>query len=70
MATYKHIESLSLSELEQFCKDHPDIWGKSKMLFHPEHAQVTPRRDGCNLCSYCEGEASYNCMNLTFEVRY
>ena len=70
MAVYSHIEYMTLPELEQFSKENPKVWGKSNMLFHPEHAQITPQRGSCDQCSYCEGEASYNCMNLTFEVRY
>jgi len=67
---YKHIEYLSLTELETFCKEHPEIWGESKYLFHPDNGMVIPENGGCDLCPYCEGLESYNCMNLTYQLSY
>ena len=67
---YKHAEWLTLSELEAFAKEHPEVWGKSEMLFHSENGIVIPTRNGCDLCPWCEGEQSYNCQNLLYEIDY
>lgn len=67
---FKHIKQLSLSELEQFEKGHPEIWGDSKYLFHPANGMVIPYRGNCDLCHYCEGEETYNCQNLIYELSY
>ena len=67
---FKNVKYLGLTELEQFEKEHPEIWGDSKYLFHPTNGMVIPLRGDCDLCHYCEGEESYNCQNLIFEVSY
>lgn len=68
--TYNHNEWLTLEELEQFSKEHPEVWGDSTYLFHPDNAIVVPDSCGCDLCHYCEGMETYNCQNLLYHIVY
>lgn len=61
---------VSIVELEELSKNHPEIWGESDMLFFPDKARIVPSRGRCLQCDFCEGEATFNCQNLTFEVRF
>lgn len=65
---YKNFQLMDQEELEYFSETHPEIWGNSHMLYHPDNALVVPL--GCGQCPFCDGEATYNCQCLTFEVRW
>ena len=58
--------TVRMATIDELIKIHPEIWGKSELVFHPDNGIVRP--EGCGRCYFCEGEQTFNCMNLSLIV--